>query len=230
MKNDRKINIAIDGPSGAGKSTISKFVAKETGFLYVDTGAMYRAVGLYMRRAGIEPADTQEVIAALPAVKVELKHIDGTQHVFLNSEDVNDSIREHEISQIASDVSKIPEVRTFLLDMQRDIAKNNDVIMDGRDIGTVILPDAQIKIYLTATPEDRAKRRQLELIAQGTALQLEQVIKDIKLRDQNDMNRKDAPLKKADDAILIDTTGNTYEQSAQLILDIINVRLKKRED
>ena len=198
--------------------------------MYVDTGAMYRAVGLYMRRAGIEPADTQEVIAALPAVKVELKHIDGTQHVFLNSEDVNDSIREHEISQIASDVSKIPEVRTFLLDMQRDIAKNNDVIMDGRDIGTVILPDAQIKIYLTATPEDRAKRRQLELIAQGTALQLEQVIKDIKLRDQNDMNRKDAPLKKADDAILIDTTGNTYEQSAQLILDIINVRLKKRED
>lgn len=221
------INIAIDGPSGAGKSTLSRRLAKSLGFLYVDTGALYRAVGLYIYENGILPDDEGSVVKALDNVKVELKYADGEQAVILNGKNVSDDIRKHEISEYASKVSVLPEVRKFLFDTQRSIAKRNNVIMDGRDIGTVVLSDAQIKIYLTATAEDRAKRRFNELKERGQNVNFEQIYHDVIERDERDINREIAPLRQADDALLVDTTGFSFEKSYNKLLSIIKERLNE---
>lgn len=212
-------SIAIDGPSGAGKSTLAKMVAGELGFLYVDTGAIYRTVGLYAQKNGVDPKDAPAVIALLDTIRIEMKYgEDGLQHMYLNGEDVTTQIRQHEISAYASAVSAIPEVRAFLLDMQRSFARTNDVVMDGRDIGTVVLPDAQVKLFLTAEPEDRARRRYEELLARGQQTDYETVLKDLNQRDYNDSHRASAPLRQAEDALLLDTTGNTLEESEALLL------------
>ncbi len=215
------IAVAIDGPVGAGKSSIARQAAKILDFIYVDTGAMYRGIGLYTVRKGVGTKDTGAVISLLPEIKLDIKIIDGTQRVFLNGEDVSEDIRLPEISMAASDVSAIPEVRAFLLDLQRGFAKTNNVIMDGRDIGTVILPDAEVKIYLTADAEVRAKRRYDELIAKGKDVKYEDVLTDLNQRDYNDMHREIAPLKVADDAVIADTTELDFEQSCDLIAKII---------
>ncbi len=220
-----KCAIAIDGPSGAGKSTISKLLAKEFGFTYVDTGAIYRTVGVYVKRAGANPKDATEVEKLLPQIKIEIAHRDGVQRLFLNGDDVTDEIREHVISGYASDVSAIPAVRTFLLEMQREFARRDNVIMDGRDIGTVVLPDARIKIFLTATDEDRAKRRYDELIIKGQSVSYEKVLEDMRARDKQDSSRSVSPLAAAEDAIKVDTTGNTLEESMELLKNIIKERL-----
>lgn len=214
-------NIAIDGPAGAGKSTIAKIVAKEIGFIYVDTGALYRAVGLFVNQNGVNSKDEQNIIPLLEKIKLELKYIDNEQKVVLNDKDVSNEIRTPELSMIASDVSAHKSVRDFLFDLQRDIASKNNIIMDGRDIGTVVLPNAQLKIFLTATPEDRAKRRYEELVEKGLDVKFEDILEDIKLRDHNDSTRKIAPLKQADDAILVDTTNNELEMSISLLTKII---------
>lgn len=215
------IAVAIDGPVGAGKSSIARQAAKKLDFIYVDTGAMYRGIGLYTVRKGVGTKDTGAVISLLPEIELDIKIIDGTQRVFLNGEDVSEDIRLPEISMAASDVSAIPEVRAFLLDLQRGFAKTNNVIMDGRDIGTVILPDAEVKIYLTADAEVRAKRRYDELIAKGKDVKYEDVLADLNQRDYNDMHREIAPLKVADDAVIADTTELDFEQSCELITKII---------
>lgn len=220
-----KVAIAIDGPSGAGKSTIAKLLAKEFGFLYVDTGAIYRTVGLYVYREGLDPANEEQVVSVLPKLDIELCYKDGLQCMFLNGEDVTKAIREHQISSYASKVSAHPPVRAFLLETQRGYAKKYNVIMDGRDIGTVVLPDAEIKIFLTATSEDRAQRRYLELSEKGQDVDFETVHRDILERDFNDANRAAAPLKAAEDAIVVDTSGNTLEQSVELLRNIIKERL-----
>lgn len=220
------INVAIDGPAGAGKSSVSKLVAKELGYIYVDTGALYRTVGLYSIRKGYDTKDAEKVISTLDDIKVELKFVDGTQHVFLNGEDVSDAIRTPEASMGASNVSAIPKVREFLFDLQRNIAKENDCLMDGRDIGTVVLPDAQIKIFLTASPEARAQRRYKELIEKGENVDFQDVLDDINKRDYQDSHREIAPLKQADDAILVDNSGCNLEEGAQLIIDVINEKLR----
>lgn len=220
-----KTAIAIDGPSGAGKSTISKILAKEFGFTYVDTGAIYRTVGVYAYRNGIDPKSAENVAEALNDINIEIKHEDGLQRLYLNGDDVTEKIREHIISQYASDVSAIPAVRAFLLEMQREFARRDNVIMDGRDIGTVVLPDAKIKIFLTATDEDRAERRYEELMAKGQDVTFEKVLSDMRLRDAQDSSRAVAPLVPADDAITVDTTGNTLEKSIEVIKDIISKRL-----
>ena len=220
------INIAIDGPAGAGKSSIAKLVSKELGYIYVDTGALYRTVGLYSIRKGIDTKDADAVTATLKDIKVELGFVDGAQHVFLNGEDVSEAIRTPEASMGASNVSAIPAVRTFLFDLQRDIAKNNNCIMDGRDIGTTILPDADVKIFLTASVEERATRRYKELIAKGEDVTFEAVIEDVKTRDYNDSHRAVSPLKKADDAIEVDTTGMNIEESVDAISNIIDKCIK----
>jgi len=219
-------SIAIDGPSGAGKSTMAKRLAAELGFLYVDTGAIYRTVGLYAFRKGVAPENGPAVEALLPELEINMSYgDDGLQHMMLNGEDVTTQIRQHEISHYAAAVSAIPAVRTFLLEMQRKFARENNVIMDGRDIGTVVLPDAQLKIYLTAHAEDRAHRRYLELLERGQQAEYEQVLKDIIERDYRDMNRETAPLKQAEDAVLVDTTGVGLEESFQMLLDLVRVRL-----
>ncbi len=215
------IAVAIDGPVGAGKSSIARQTAKTLDFIYVDTGAMYRGIGLYAVRKGVTTTDAEAVTALLPEITLDIKIIDGTQRVFLNGEDVSEDIRLPEISMAASNVSAIPEVRTFLLDLQRSFAKSNNVIMDGRDIGTVILPDAEVKIYLTAAAEVRAKRRYDELIAKGQDVKYEDVLSDLNQRDYNDMHRETAPLKVADDAVVADTTELDFEQSCALIIKII---------
>ncbi len=219
------INIAIDGPAGAGKSSIAKLVSKELGYIYVDTGALYRTVGLYSIRKGIDTKDADAVTATLKDIKVELGFVDGAQHVFLNGEDVSDAIRTPEASMGASNVSAIPAVRTFLFDLQRDIAKNNNCIMDGRDIGTVVLPDAQIKLFLTASAEARAERRYKELIEKGENVEFQDVLDDINKRDYQDSHREIAPLKQAEDAILVDNSGCNLEEGTQLVLSIIRERL-----
>ncbi len=221
----KKVAIAIDGPSGAGKSTIAKLLAKEFGFLYVDTGAIYRTVGLYVYRMGLDPANEAQVVSILPDLNIEICYKDGLQCMFLNGEDVTKAIREHEISAYASTVSAHPPVRAFLLETQRGYAEKHSVIMDGRDIGTVVLPNAEIKIFLTATCEDRAQRRYLELKEKGQCVDFETVLRDIKQRDFNDANRAAAPLKAADDAILVDTSGNELEKSVELLRNIIKERL-----
>ncbi len=220
-----KAAIAIDGPSGAGKSTISKLIAKAFDFTYVDTGAIYRTVGVYAYRNGIDPKNAVEVERALADINIEIKHEKAMQRLYLNGEDVTDAIREHIISQYASDVSAIPAVRAFLLDMQRGFALRDNVIMDGRDIGTVVLPDAKIKIFLTATDEDRARRRYEELLLKGQDVSFEKVLADMRLRDEQDSSRAVAPLVPASDAIMVDTTGNTLEQSVELLKEIISARL-----
>lgn len=216
------IAIAIDGPAGAGKSTISKFAAKKLGFIYIDTGALYRTVGLAASRAGVEPVEGKEVDELLSKITVELTFNDkGEQVVLLDKEDVSGLIRTPEASMMASKISAIPSVRAYLLDLQRNMAKTNNVIMDGRDIGTVVLPDAEVKIFLTAAPEARAKRRYDELVEKGMDVKYEDILEDVKTRDYNDSHRDIAPLKQADDAILADTTEIDLEGSIELIINII---------
>ncbi len=219
-------NIAIDGPAGAGKSTIAKTAAKELGYIYVDTGALYRAVGYYVLNKNIDPKDEQGVSKILNEIEVALKFVDGEQRVFLNGEDVSSKIRTPKMSMYASAVSAHPSVRTFLFETQRKLARENNVIMDGRDIGTVVLPNADVKIFLTASPEERAKRRYDELILKGQTVEFDDILKDVITRDYNDSHRAVAPLKQADDAIFLDTTGNTFEQSVELIISTIKENLK----
>lgn len=218
-------SIAVDGPSGAGKSTLAKLLAKELGFLYVDTGAIYRTVGLKAYREGVDPEDGAAVTALLPGLNIELKYGgDGLQHMYLDGEDVTDAIRQHEISRYTSCVSAIPAVRDFLLERQRELARTHDVIMDGRDIGTVVLPDADLKLFLTASAEDRAQRRYAELREKGIATDFETVLADMATRDKNDASRAAAPLRQAEDAVLVDTTGNTLEESFQMLLKTVKER------
>ena len=217
-----KISIAIDGPSGAGKSTLAKSLAARLGYLYVDTGAIYRTIGYYAFSNGIDPKDETAVVASLPEIRVEMTYgDDGLQHMLLNGADVTKEIRLPEISMYASAVSAHPGVRTFLLEMQRQLARTNNVIMDGRDIGTVVLPDAKVKVYLTATSEERARRRCLELEQRGTPEPFEKVLKEIEERDWNDSHRAVAPLRQAEDAVLLDTTELNFEQSEEALLKII---------
>ena len=221
------ISVAIDGPSGAGKSTLARKAATALGYLYVDTGAIYRTVALSAVRRGIDPADAPRLIPTLPELDIRLEYAqDGLQHMYLNGEDVSEAIRVHEISQHASTVSAIPEVRAFLLELQRDLARKNNVIMDGRDIGTVVLPDAQVKIFLTASPESRAQRRHLELQQRGQNTKFDTVLRDIVKRDEQDTNRPIAPLRRAEDAVLVDTTHLDLEQSFQAILDSIKGKVE----
>ena len=216
------INVAIDGPAGAGKSTISRAAAKELGFIYIDTGALYRTVGLNALRKGADVNDPESVIATLTDdLKVELRFIDGEQRMFLNDEDVSDKIRTPEVSSAASITSAVPEVRKYLFDLQKNLAKTNNCIMDGRDIGTVVLPDAKVKIFLTASPEARADRRYKELIEKGMDVKYEGVLADMIKRDYDDSHRAIAPLKQADDAVLADTSDITLEESIALIIKII---------
>ena len=219
------VAIAIDGPSGAGKSTIAKRLAATLGFVYVDTGAMYRTVGLATLRRGIKSEDTAAVIAALSDIDVSIAYVDGAQRVFLNGEDVSDQIRTPEVSMAASTTSAIPEVRKFLFETQQKLARENNVIMDGRDIGTVVLPNAKVKIFLSASVEDRARRRYDELKEKGMDVSFEDVLEDMKQRDYNDSHRDVAPLKPADDAVSVDTTGNTLEESVALLESIVKERL-----
>ncbi|MBO5857003.1 MAG: (d)CMP kinase [Clostridia bacterium] len=220
------INVAIDGPAGAGKSTIARKAAAELGFIYVDTGALYRTVALNALRDGVnDTKNPEEVIPTLSSAEVSLKVIDGEQHVFLRDEDVSTAIRQNEVSMAASNVSSIPEVRAFLFDLQRNIAKSNDCIMDGRDIGTVVLPDAKIKIFLTASAEARADRRFKELQEKGQDVAYDTILKEIKERDYQDMNRETAPLKQAEDAVLVDTTEIGLEESIALMINTIKERL-----
>ena len=219
------INVAIDGPAGAGKSTIARASAKELGFIYVDTGALYRAVGVYCLRKGITTTDAESVGSVLGEINVELKFIEGVQHVYLNGDDVSTEIRLPEASMAASNVSAIPSVRAFLFDLQRDIASKNNCIMDGRDIGTVVLPNAKVKIFLTADPEERAMRRFKELEEKGSTVTYQEVLDDLKVRDYNDSHREIAPLKPAEDSVIVNTTGNTLEQSIDLMINIIRERM-----
>lgn len=217
------INIAIDGPAGAGKSSVAKACAEKLGFIYVDTGALYRAVGVNALRHGIATNDEEGVISLLPETKLELKYVDGSQRVILCGEDVSEAIRMPEASMAASNVAGIPKVREFLLDLQRDMAKNNNVIMDGRDIGTVILPNAQYKFFLTASPEVRADRRYKELKEKGIEVDYKELLEEIIQRDYNDEHHKVGALKKADDAVLIDSSAMTLEESVDAILSFIKV-------
>lgn len=219
------INVAIDGPAGAGKSTIAKAAAKALGYIYVDTGALYRTVALGAVRAGVLESD-DGIAALLPNLLVELKFVDGSQHVYLNGEDVSDLIRTPEISMGASKVSAVPAVRAFLLDLQRDLAKKNNVIMDGRDIATVVLPNAQVKIFLSATPECRARRRYKELVEKGQTVTYEDVLADVNRRDYQDSHREIAPLKPSADSIMADTSELDLQQSTDLIIDIIREHTK----
>ena len=221
------ISIAIDGPGGAGKSTIAKALAKKLGFIYVDTGALYRAIGLYMINNGVDLKNADAVTEKLDEVKVELKYVNGEQRVLLCGDDVSEDIRKPEVSMAASDVSAIPAVRDFLLGLQRKMASENNVIMDGRDIGTVVLPNAQIKLFLTASAEERAMRRYKELIEKGKKVEYETVYKELCERDYQDSHREVAPLKPADDATIIDTTGNDLEKSVQVLTDFILPKLEK---
>lgn len=220
-------SIAIDGPSGAGKSTLAKQLAEKLGFLYVDTGAIYRTVGLQAFRTGTNPEDGAGVIALLKDLNIHLAYgTDGLQHMYLNGEDVTEEIRRHEISAYASSVSAIPEVRAFLLEQQRSLARSHDVVMDGRDIGTVVLPEADVKIFLTAAPEARARRRWLELKQRGQETAFDTVLRDVLERDERDINRATAPLRQAEDAVLADTTDMDLEQSLTLLINIAKERLQ----
>ena len=223
---DKRRAVAIDGPSGAGKSTLARAVAKELGFRYVDTGAIYRTVGCAAHRKGLDPGDAAAIEALLGELQVEMTYDgEGLQHMLLNGEDVTKEIRLPEISLYASRVSAIPAVRAFLLEMQREMARKYDVIMDGRDIGTVVLPQADVKIFLTASPEDRARRRYLELQQRGTPQDYDQRLAEIRERDYNDSHRSSAPLRPAADSILLDTTDNTFAQSCALLRRTIEERL-----
>ena len=218
----KHIQIAIDGPGGAGKSTVSKAIAARLGIVYVDTGALYRTVGYYVRWRDTDPRDREAVTALLPYINIEVKYENGAQKVYLNGEDLGDKIRTPEMSMYASAVSAIPTVRAFLLDTQKDIAAKNSVIMDGRDIGTVILPNADLKIYLTASAECRARRRYDELIAKGQKVEFDDVLREMNERDKNDSSRETAPAVAASDAILFDNTGMDLESTVARILELVN--------
>lgn len=223
---DKHFAVALDGPSGAGKSTLAKAAAKELHITYVDTGAIYRVIGLSARRRGVEPHDEAAVRAFLPELTIDMKHgEDGTQRMYLDGEDVSEAIRLPEISMYASAVSALPPVRAFLLEMQRKLAREQSVIMDGRDIGTVVLPDAEVKIFLTADAEVRAKRRFLELEQRGTPKPYDEVLAELKERDWNDTHRDISPLKAAEDAITVDTSALDFEQSKELILKTIREKV-----
>ncbi len=224
------ISVAIDGPSGAGKSSLAKRLAKELGYLYVDTGAMYRAIGLYAKRAGADTKNAAAVEALLPSIRLELKYVDGAQRVLLCGEDVSEAIRAEEIGMAASDVSAHPAVRRFLLDTQRNMALTHDLLMDGRDIGTVILPNATVKIFLTASPEARAKRRMLELRQKGQPADYETVLEDIRQRDWQDTHRETAPLKQAEDAVLVDTSDLDFEESFAALKNLILSRVGQEKE
>ena len=220
------IAIAIDGPAGAGKSTIARLAAKELGYIYVDTGALYRTIGLAAFRRGLTAEDKEQIIAMLPEIKVALAFNERQEQiVLLDGEDVSGLIRTPEISMMASAVSAIPEVRAYLLDLQRDMAHTNNVIMDGRDIGTVVLPDAKIKIFLSASPECRARRRYDELVEKGMDVKYEDILSDVIARDYADSHRDIAPLKPADDAINVDSSGEDLETSVNKLLGIMRERL-----
>lgn len=220
------IAVAIDGPAGAGKSTIARAAAAQLGFVYVDTGALYRTIGLAVCRRGIDGTDVPGILATLPEIQVGLTYQDGAQHVLLDGEDVSDAIRTPQISTYASQVSSVPEVRAYLLDLQRDLARRQSVIMDGRDIGTVILPDAKVKIFLTASPEKRAARRCAELREKGQDVTVEGILADMERRDALDASRAAAPLKQAEDAVLVDTSDLTLEQSIEAVLTVIRDKMK----
>lgn len=222
------ISIAIDGPAGAGKSTVAKAVSKKLSYIYVDTGALYRVIGLYVVRN--ELTDEESVKKKLNEIKLSLGFINGEQKVFLFDEDVSDKIRTPEISMSASKVSTFLSVRKFLLNLQRNLAKKNNIIMDGRDIGTVILPDAQVKIFLTASLEERSKRRYRELIEKNCNVTYEEVLNDIIKRDYNDSNRPVAPLKPATDAVILDTSNYTFKESVDLVLNLIKDKLGKLDN
>ncbi len=215
------ISIAIDGPAGAGKSSICRRLAEELHYLHVDTGAIYRAVGLYMLRQNKNPADPAEVLPLLPQVKIDLQFVEGEQRILLNGEDVSEAIRLPEASAAASAVSALPEVRTYLLEQQRSLARQYDVIMDGRDIGTVVLPHATIKIYLTAAPEERARRRWLQQRSKGIEESYEEVLAAVKKRDYDDSHRAAAPLCRAEDAWLCDSTHLDFEETVAAMLAYI---------
>ncbi len=219
------VSIAIDGPSGAGKSTMARLLAQELHFVYVDTGAMYRAVGLYIARAGISSREREQIVSRLPEISIELRYENGSQQVFLNGENVSRAIRTEEASRYASDVSAIPAVRAFLLDEQRALAQGANIIMDGRDIGTVVLPQADVKIFLTASSEDRAQRRYEELLEKGENASYDAVLTNLIERDRNDAARAAAPLRAAADAVVLDTTGNTLEQSLDVIRSVIKEKI-----
>lgn len=223
---NRTVAVAIDGPSGAGKSTIARILAKELQYIYVDTGALYRGVGYATLKRGITPTDADSVVGLLPSLQVELRYVEGVQRVFVNGEDVSDLIRTPEVSMAASAVSALPPVRQYLFSLQQDMAAEFNVIMDGRDIGTVVLPNAQVKIFLTASAEDRATRRYEELKEKGVDTTYEEVLADMKQRDYNDEHRAAAPLKAAEDAVLVDTSGNTLEQSVAMLKQIVMERLE----
>ena len=215
------INIAIDGPAGAGKSTIARSLASKLGYIYVDTGALYRAVGVNAMRSGADTKNPEQVCATLEGADVSLRFVDGEQRVFLGEEDVSVVIRTPEASMAASNVSAIPAVREFLFDLQRDIAAKNNCIMDGRDIGTVVLPNAEVKLFLTASAEVRAKRRYDELLAKGMQADYNQVLEEMIQRDYQDSHRAIAPLKQADDAVLVDTSDMNLEQVIETLDNIV---------
>lgn len=219
--------VAIDGPSGAGKSTIAKKVAQKLGFVYIDTGAMYRTAALACLRQNINiKKDPEKSIEIVNNISIDIKYIDGTQRIFLNGEDVSDKIRTPDVSMGASDISAIHTVRQKLVALQRDLSGTKNVIMDGRDIGTHVLPDADVKIFLTASPEIRAQRRHKELLEKGIDINFEQVLADIKIRDEQDRTRASSPLRKADDAIELDTSRMTFEESVDCVLGLINNKRK----
>ena len=219
-----KFSVAIDGPAGAGKSTIAKAAAQALGFVYVDTGAIYRTVGLAAKYRGYAPDAHAQVVAMLPELEIDMRYVDGVQRMFLDGKDVSEEIRTPEASGYASNVAAMPEVRAYLMDMQRSMAHRYDVLMDGRDIGTVVLPNAQLKIFLTASAEERARRRYAQLMEKGTEETYESVLAEIVERDKRDSERETAPLKQADDAILLDTSDMNPAESIQAVIDLVNAR------
>lgn len=219
------ISVAIDGPSGAGKSTLAKRLAKELGYLYVDTGAMYRSIGLFALRQGVDLKDEAAVTALLPQIQIELRYVNGAQRVLLCGEDVSEAIRAEEVGMATSAVSAHPPVRAFLLELQRGMARTHDILMDGRDIGTVILPNASVKIFLTASAEARATRRFRELQEKGVDTDFETVLEDIRRRDYQDSHRATAPLRQAEDAVLVDTSEMDLEESFQALKSLILSRV-----
>ena len=213
-------NVAIDGPAGAGKSTIAKLVAKEKGYMYVDTGAMYRGLAIHFLDKGIQPQETEKVIEACKDAEVTIAYEDAVQHVYLNGKDISSRLRNEEVGNMASVTSAIPEVRKKLLELQQNLAKTQNVIMDGRDIGTCVLPHADVKVYLTASVETRAKRRYQELQEKGEDCNLEEIAHDIEERDRRDMTREIAPLKQAEDAVLVDSSDMTIAEVVKTIVDL----------
>ena len=217
----RTIQIAIDGPSGAGKSTMARLLAQQLRFVYVDTGAMYRAVGLFAQRAGVEEEEIEAILPMLNEIQIDIQYVDGNQRIFLGGEDVSEAVRTEKSGRYASAVSALPAVRQFLLGLQRRLAENQNVIMDGRDIGTVILPQAQVKIFLTASPEERARRRFAELRQKGQPADYDQVYQDLRERDQRDSRRTAAPLRPAADAVTLDATAYSLEETLERMKQII---------